>query len=89
VLFVVTVMAAEMVPLFPTQPLSLASGLLFGPKKVRLGVPGPAAGDSLSFTLVHATDITHLSRVQQGCVHNQESHVLCGAILPDAVCDWA
>jgi uncharacterized membrane protein YdjX (TVP38/TMEM64 family) len=33
-LFVVTVMTAEMVPLFPTQPLMLASGLLFGPVKV-------------------------------------------------------
>lgn len=31
VLFVVVVMLCEMVPLFPTQPLSLASGLLFGP----------------------------------------------------------
>lgn len=36
-LFVVTVMLAEMVPLFPTQPLTLASGLLFGPVKVRTG----------------------------------------------------
>jgi uncharacterized membrane protein YdjX (TVP38/TMEM64 family) len=35
VLFVVVVMLFEMVPLFPTQPLSLASGLLFGPQKVR------------------------------------------------------
>lgn len=35
VLFVLTVMTAEMVPLFPTQPLTLASGLLFGPVKVR------------------------------------------------------
>jgi hypothetical protein len=34
-LFVLTVMCAEMVPLFPTQPLTLASGLLFGPVKVR------------------------------------------------------
>jgi len=34
-LFVLTVMSAEMVPLFPTQPLSLASGLLFGPVNVR------------------------------------------------------
>jgi hypothetical protein len=33
-LFVLTVMLAEMVPLFPTQPLTLASGLLFGPVKV-------------------------------------------------------
>lgn len=40
--FVVTVMFAEMVPLLPTQPLSLAGGLLFGPQKgallVLLGV---------------------------------------------------
>lgn len=34
VLFVITVMCAEMIPLFPTQPLTLASGLLFGPFKV-------------------------------------------------------
>ncbi|KAL6751419.1 snare associated Golgi protein-domain-containing protein [Haematococcus lacustris] len=32
-LFVVLVMLFEMVPLFPTQPLSLASGLLFGGTK--------------------------------------------------------
>lgn len=36
-LFVLTVMTAEMVPLFPTQPLTLASGLLFGPIKVCKG----------------------------------------------------
>lgn len=35
-LFVVTVVCAELIPLFPTQPLSLASGLLFGPRLVRL-----------------------------------------------------
>lgn len=35
-LFIVTVMLAEMVPLFPTQPLSLASGLLFGGVSVSL-----------------------------------------------------
>jgi hypothetical protein len=34
VAFVTVVMFAEMVPLFPTQPLSLASGLLFGGPKV-------------------------------------------------------
>jgi uncharacterized membrane protein YdjX (TVP38/TMEM64 family) len=38
VLFVVTVMCAEMIPLFPTQPLTLASGLLFGPLKGALFV---------------------------------------------------
>lgn len=30
-IFTLTMAAAEMIPLFPTQPLSLASGLLFGP----------------------------------------------------------
>ena len=35
VAFVGTVVAAEMIPLFPTQPLSIASGLLFGTPKVR------------------------------------------------------
>lgn len=34
VFFVGTVVSAEMVPLFPTQPLTIASGLLFGPLKV-------------------------------------------------------
>ena len=34
-LFVVVVVCAELIPLFPTQPLSLASGLLFGPRLVR------------------------------------------------------
>ena len=34
VLFVSTVITAEMVPLLPTQPLSVASGLLFGGPKV-------------------------------------------------------
>ncbi|KAG2435886.1 hypothetical protein HXX76_007081 [Chlamydomonas incerta] len=33
VVFVAVVMFAEMIPLFPTQPLSLASGLLFGGKQ--------------------------------------------------------
>lgn len=33
VVFVVAVMLSEMIPLFPTQPLSLASGLLFGGQK--------------------------------------------------------
>lgn len=35
VVFVATVIGAEMVPLFPTQPLSIASGLLFGTSKVK------------------------------------------------------
>ena len=39
-LFVVTVICAELIPLFPTQPLSLASGLLFGPRLVR-ALQGP------------------------------------------------
>jgi hypothetical protein len=47
--FVVTVMFAEMVPLLPTQPLSLASGLMFGAKEVRAppaeaGMPRDPAG---------------------------------------------
>ncbi len=33
-LFVFTVVGCEMIPLFPTQPLALASGLLFGPIEV-------------------------------------------------------
>ena len=33
-IFVLTMASAEMIPLFPTQPLSLASGLLFGPVQV-------------------------------------------------------
>jgi len=32
-LFTVTVMTAECIPLFPTQPLSIAAGLLYGPYK--------------------------------------------------------
>ena len=35
-IFVLTMASAEMIPLFPTQPLSLASGLLFGPVQVCL-----------------------------------------------------
>ena len=34
-LFVAVVAGAELIPLFPTQPLTLASGLLFGPKLAR------------------------------------------------------
>ena len=45
-LFIVTVGAAEMIPLFPTQPLSLASGLLFGPIQVQTEVSA-----SMSFIL--------------------------------------
>lgn len=48
VLFVATVAIAEMVPLFPTQPLSLAGGLLFGAGKgallMLLGVTTAAYG---------------------------------------------
>lgn len=41
-LFVVAVASAELIPLFPTQPLSLASGLLFGPRLV-CSLPMPRA----------------------------------------------
>ena len=41
-LFVVAVASAELIPLFPTQPLSLASGLLFGPRLV-CSLPMPPA----------------------------------------------
>ncbi len=34
VFFVVTMVGVEMVPLFPTQPLTIASGILFGVPKV-------------------------------------------------------
>ncbi|KAF8058068.1 TVP38/TMEM64 family protein [Scenedesmus sp. PABB004] len=51
-LFVVTVMVAEMVPLFPTQPLTLASGLLFGPTKgAALVVLGVTLAAVNAFTL--------------------------------------
>ena len=33
-LFILTVLLCEMIPLFPTQPLALSSGLLFGPYEV-------------------------------------------------------
>ena len=33
-LFVLAVTAAELIPLFPTQPLALTAGLLFGTFKV-------------------------------------------------------
>ncbi|KAK9825428.1 hypothetical protein WJX81_005382 [Elliptochloris bilobata] len=46
-LFVVTVAFAELIPLFPTQPLSLASGLLFGP---RLGAALIVAATSVAAT---------------------------------------
>ena len=39
VVFVLTVMVFEMVPLFPTQPLSLAGGLLFGPIEASARIP--------------------------------------------------
>ena len=44
VVFVVVVMFSEMIPLFPTQPLSLASGLLFGGKQVRGRAGGSQGG---------------------------------------------
>ena len=34
VLFILTVLVAELIPLFPTQPLALSAGLLFGPIEV-------------------------------------------------------
>ena len=33
-IFILTAASVEMVPLFPKQPVMLASGLLFGPVKV-------------------------------------------------------
>ncbi len=32
--FILAVVCAEMIPLFPTQPLALSSGLLFGAQEV-------------------------------------------------------
>lgn len=54
--FVAVVMLSEMIPLFPTQPLSLASGLLFGGKQVwwlhwrdlEIGMSGAASGERVS-----------------------------------------
>lgn len=37
--FVAVMVGAEMVPLFPTQPLTIASGLLFGGPKVNHAKP--------------------------------------------------
>ena len=41
-LFILTVLCCEMIPLFPTQPLALSSGLLFGPYEVMGTLPQPA-----------------------------------------------
>ena len=38
-LFILTVLCCEMIPLFPTQPLALSSGLLFGPYEVMCIMP--------------------------------------------------
>ena len=35
--FIIAVVCAEMIPLFPTQPLALSSGLLFGTTEVIMG----------------------------------------------------
>ena len=42
-LFVLAVTAAELIPLFPTQPLALTAGLLFGTWKVRPCSTRPSA----------------------------------------------
>lgn len=39
VAFIVAVICAEMIPLFPTQPLALSSGLLFGATEVSSQFP--------------------------------------------------
>ncbi len=46
-IFILTMASAEMIPLFPTQPLSLASGLLFGPVQVRKCLAYITASDCL------------------------------------------
>lgn len=47
VVFVATVIGAEMVPLFPTQPLTIASGLLFGTPKVLIYCSAECTASSL------------------------------------------
>jgi hypothetical protein len=77
-LFVLTVMLAEMVPLFPTQPLTLASGLLFGPVKVRkqyartrqmlqsaAATPSGAAAAAAAAVAVGTLISVHSGRAQQ------------------------
>jgi uncharacterized membrane protein YdjX (TVP38/TMEM64 family) len=52
IVFVLIVALFESIPLFPTQPLSLASGLLFGTQKGALCVLlGTIAAALISFTL--------------------------------------
>jgi len=50
--FVATMVGAEMVPLFPTQPLTIASGILFGaPKGALLALVGTSTAAVLAFQL--------------------------------------
>lgn len=50
--FVATMVGAEMVPLFPTQPLTIASGILFGaPKGALLALLSTSTAAVLSFQL--------------------------------------
>lgn len=50
--FVATMIGAEMVPLFPTQPLTIASGILFGaPKGALLALVGTSTAAVLAFQL--------------------------------------
>jgi uncharacterized membrane protein YdjX (TVP38/TMEM64 family) len=52
VFFVVTMVGVEMVPLFPTQPLTIASGILFGvPKGALFALLGTGTAAVLAFQL--------------------------------------
>lgn len=48
-IFVLTMASVEMIPLFPTQPFLLASGLLFGPVQV---YPYPKAQNFIAFLTI-------------------------------------
>ena len=68
-LFVLTMASAEMIPLFPTQPLSLASGLLFGPVQVWL-CPCPIHALRRGFMLCYAPVMLEKHQHLDQCLTN-------------------
>ena len=78
-LFVLAVTVAELIPLFPTQPLALTAGLLFGTFEVRAhAVERDSRASSCSAARFHNTAAPHAMHVQVDATSSLQSagHVL-------------
>lgn len=81
-LFVATVAGCELIPLFPTQPLSLAAGLLFGPVEVRAGLMPDSSWTALPTSVPSHTALRQLKFLfssRMPLTINQSSVMQCEA----------